>query len=73
VKRFRESRMSIRFRSAPNLFAQYDGFGNFFHRLALLPALALDAEISLFFGEAKVALQDSFGALDDLAGLQLLR
>ena len=63
----------IRFRSVSDFLAQYNRFGNFLHGLALLPALALDAEIGLLLGQAKISLQDSLGALDHFASLQLLR
>ena len=53
--------------------AEHDRFGNFFHRLALLAALPLEREIGLLLGESEIALQNSLGALDDLARLELLR
>ena len=52
-----------------DVIAQDDGFGNFLHRFAFLAALALQGKVSLLFVETQIALQNSFGALDDFSGL----
>jgi len=59
-------------RVAADVVAEHDGFRNFLHGFALLPALALQSQVGLFFVQAEIALQDAFGALDNLSGLQLL-
>src|SRR5450432_221481 len=59
-------------RIAFHFFAEDHGFGNFFHGAAFLAALTLESEVSLLFGKAEFALQNAFGALDELAGFELL-
>ena len=58
--------------SAAEFFVEQDRFGDFFHGHAPLPAFALQGSISFFLAEAKIALQDALGSLDDLPRLQLL-
>src|ERR1700727_447706 len=58
-------------RISPYLVAEHNGFSDFLHGLAFLAALALQGKVGLFFVETEVALQNAFGALDNLAGLQL--
>src|SRR6202034_682667 len=61
----------LKLRVATDVIAENDCLGDFLHRLALLPALALESEIGLLLVHSQVALQDTFRALDDFASLQL--
>src|SRR6266851_8622841 len=54
-----------------HVVAQDDRFRDFFHRFAPLAALPLQRDIGLLLAQLQIPLQDSFGALDDLPGLQL--
>jgi len=58
---------------ALDLVAEDNGFGHVFHGSAFLATLALEGEVGLLLGEAEIALQDAFGALDEFAGFKLLR
>src|SRR5208282_3709876 len=70
--RRRVSRDSRTARATPHFFAQYDRLGDLSHRLALLPALLLQSQVGLFFGESHFALQNSFGAFHNFSRLQLV-
>jgi hypothetical protein len=50
-------------RTLPDLIAQDNSLRDFFHRTALLPALALQREKSFFLTQSEVALKDAFSAL----------
>ena len=56
-----------------NVVAEDNGFGNFLHRFAALPALTLQGQVGLLFAETKVALQNAFCPLDELARLELTK
>src|ERR1022692_2659118 len=60
-----------RFVLAMQFFRQNDGFRQFPHGTAQSPALVAQAQVSLFFGDVVVLLQDSLGALHQLAGFEL--
>src|ERR1019366_4273123 len=60
-------------RISSHFITEHNRFGDFPHRPALLPALPLQRQVSLFFGQPQIALQDAFGALHYFARLQLLR
>jgi hypothetical protein len=53
-------------------FGEDDGFGDLLHGFAGLAALLLDGEVGVLFGGVHVALQDAFGAFEELAGFQAL-
>ena len=57
--------------SPAEIVGQHHGLRNLLHRDAPSPALLLQSEVSLLFGEARVALQDSLRAFQELARLQL--
>src|SRR5579875_3749715 len=57
--------------AAAQIVHKDDSLGNLLDRLAALPALLLQSEISRFLIHVQLALQDSLGALHDLARLQL--
>jgi hypothetical protein len=54
-----------------DVVAKNNRFRDFFHRFAALPALPLQRDVGFLFAQLQIPLQDSFGALDDLPGLQL--
>src|SRR6185503_14523720 len=47
-------------RAASYFLTQHNRFCDFFHASPLLPALALNAEVGLFFSQSEIALQNSF-------------
>jgi hypothetical protein len=51
-------------RTSPYFITQDYGLCDFFHRAALLPALAFEDEIGFFLTQSEVTLQDAFPALD---------
>ena len=53
-------------------FGENYGFSDLLHGFAGLAALLLDGEVGVFFGGVHVALQDAFGAFQELAGFQAL-
>jgi len=56
-----------------DVLAKNNRLRDFFHRFAALPALPLQRDVGFRFAQLQIPLQDSFGALDDLAGLPLFR
>jgi len=52
------------------IFAEDDCFGDFLHGLLPLPASSLRSQTGVFFTELQIALQNSFGALDDFSGFE---
>jgi hypothetical protein len=54
-----------------DFLAQDHGFRDFLHRLAHLLALPLQRAVGFFFADFHLALQDSLGALDQLARFEL--
>src|SRR5271154_774340 len=56
---------------AAEIFGEDDGFRQVFHGPAQAPAFVSEAQVGFFLGEVETALQQSFGAFDQLAGLQL--
>ena len=61
------------FRGAFYFFGEDDGFGDLLHGFASLAALLLERQVGVLFGGVHVALQDAFGAFEELAGFQALR
>jgi hypothetical protein len=57
-------------RTSPYFNTQDYGLCDFFHRAALLPALAFEDEIGFFLTQSEVTLQDAFSALDKLPRLR---
>src|SRR5687768_16571456 len=55
------------------LVAEEDSFGDLALRSAALPALTLDRQAGLFFGDAQIALQDPFRPIQHLPGLEAFR
>src|SRR5271169_623557 len=60
------------FRGAFYFFGEDDGFGDLLHGFAGLAALLLESQVGLLFGDVQVALQDAFGAFQELASFQAL-
>jgi hypothetical protein len=52
-----------------HVLAQNDGLGNLSHRFTFLPALLLQSKVGLLLAQPQIALQNSFGALHNLACL----
>lgn len=55
-----------------HFLAENDGLGDLLHGFAGLAALLLESQVGALFGRAQVALQDSFGAFEEFAGLEAL-
>ena len=56
---------------ALDFFGKNDGLGYLAHGFAPLTALALECEISFFFAELEIALEDSLGAFHGFARVEL--
>jgi hypothetical protein len=54
-----------------DVVAKNNRFRDFFHRFAALPALPLQRDVGFWLAQLQIPLEDSFGAFDDLPGLQL--
>jgi hypothetical protein len=59
-------------RGAFYFLGENDGFGDLLHGFAGLAALLLESEVGLLFGGGHVALQDAFGAFEELASFEAL-
>jgi hypothetical protein len=54
-------------RRTAQFVGQQDGLSDVLHGFAALPALALQGEVSLFFGEFQIALQNALGTFHHFA------
>ena len=61
---------SLRARRALHFVGHNERFSDLLHGFAALPALLLQRKVGAFFIESQVALQNAFGAFDQLTGLE---